>query len=455
MPAVPIDFGEGAARRLALLRIGYAAILGHDVADLWQHAALWYGELSWPISAPAGVRLALGAWWVSLVFLLLGLCTRAAALANWCFCVVFLGFHSMRRGFEYHNDNVYILLAAGLVVLPSAAVLSLDSQRNRKRGCAVGASGETFVAWVAATLYLDSALWKLSSRMWLGGLGYWTPASQPTDALLSLDWTLEHEWIARGFGYTTLVYELLFVVLVWWRRARWPLLLVGAALHVGIATFLPLPRFGLLMLVLLAVLTPHPKAVRAARRRPQRVALAMFYGWWACVFVLGLRGPLHAWRHGEGTPLPAPSAPALQLVERWSYRLLGMRSHPIFLDSQFTGYTHETRVCYVPDAGSEPREFLPPRFNRHWVSWCYRFTWPAIPPERGAAWLERYVAHHGSRAGLDLERGHFVVERRPMVLPVDGWRAGARARNLVSPWRAVADVVMHDGRPVLRWRGAP
>lgn len=437
------------AGRLAMLRIGYAACLAHDVGDLWQHAALWYGEPTWPMAAPGGVRWALGGWWLSLVLLGLGLFTRAAALANWGFCVVFLGFHSMRHGYEYHNDNLYLLLAAGLVVLPTARVASLDALRRPTPIRSVGPAGEVFVAWVASTLYLDSALWKLSSRMWREGLGYWTPASQPTDALLSWDWTLENEWLARTFGYTTLVYELLFVVLVWWRKARWPLLFVGAGLHLGIALFLPLPRFGILMLVLLGVLAPIGRTRDEPIRPVLRTARALFYAWWLFAFTLGLRGPLHAWRHGEDAPRSAPASRALHLAELWSYRLFGIRSHPIFLDSQFLGYGEETRLCYVPPDGGPPREFAPPRWNRHWVSWCYRMTWPAISHERFDAWLRRYVAHHGSRAELDLERGRVVVERRALTLPVEGWQPGVRAANLSSPWRAIAVVAVVDGAPVV------
>jgi hypothetical protein len=187
MLAAPHALERAAAGRLALLRIGYAACLAHDVGDLWQHAALWYGEPTWPMTAPAGVRWALGGWWLSLALLGLGVFTRAAALANWGFCVVFLGFHSMRHGYEYHNDNFYMLLAAGLVILPTARVASLDALRRPARIRSIGPAGELFVAWAASSLYLDSALWKLSSRMWREGLGYWTPACQPTDALLSLN----------------------------------------------------------------------------------------------------------------------------------------------------------------------------------------------------------------------------------------------------------------------------
>jgi hypothetical protein len=143
--AAPHAFERAAAGRLALLRIGYAACLAHDVGDLWQHAALWYGEPTWPMTAPAGVRWALGGWWLSLALLGLGVFTRAAALANWGFCVVFLGFHSMRHGYEYHTYNLYMLLAAGLVVLPTARGASLDALHRPARIRSIGPAGELFV----------------------------------------------------------------------------------------------------------------------------------------------------------------------------------------------------------------------------------------------------------------------------------------------------------------------
>jgi hypothetical protein len=77
-------------------------------------------------------------------------------------------------------------------------------------------------------------------------------------------------------------------------------------------------------------------------------------------------------------------------------------------------------------------------------------TWPAIPHERFEAWLRRYVAHHGTRADLDLGLGEVVVERRTLTLPVECWRPGVRAANLASPWRAVAVVALERAAPVVR-----
>jgi vitamin K-dependent gamma-carboxylase-like protein len=443
---------------LALFRVGFGACLAWDIASLMNAAPLWFAGLSLPV-----VPL-LVVWLVAALGLMLGAFTGPCAWVNYLFCVVMLGFVGLERGFEYHLDNLYILASFGLLFLPVSRVLSIDARRSPPEDRTVGRLPFVFLALVVSGIYLDSAIWKLSSRMWIEGLGYWAPASQPWDGRVALNWTLEHEWIARAAGYITLVYELLFVVLVWSRRLRLPLLTVGFLLHLGIGLVLPLPRFGTLMVVFLIGLLPLGKVTQVPARPPSpwRVPIVAGFIGWALAFCLVLVEPVGVLvRHGLGGvdgALPrswhvTDNTTAARLAQRamsWSYRLFGVRSHPIFLDSQFVDATVETRL--LTRDGERLARLHEPLVHRHWLAWNYRIAWPLLPLERAEAQLLRFVDYHATRRGLDLERVQVIVEQRPIEMPVDGWRKGQRARNLASVWRQVGVIEGPTGALSATWQ---
>lgn len=93
-------------------------------------------------------------------------------------------------------------------------MLSIDAWRNPPKTRSIGPAAEIFFALALSSVYLDSAIWKLSSSMWIAGLGYWTPGVQPWPGQPSFAWTLESPWIAHLAGYGTLLFELSFLVLV-------------------------------------------------------------------------------------------------------------------------------------------------------------------------------------------------------------------------------------------------
>ena len=455
---------------LALFRILFGACLALDVGGLIRYAPWWFDDV--PFVAPTAVPVVplLAVWLAAAVGLTLGLFTRACAVVSYLACVGFLGFAAMPLAYEYHLDNLYILASFALIFLPVERRLSIDALRKPPATRTVGRGPGVFLALLVASIYFDSAVWKLSSRMWMEGLGYWVPACQPWDVLLSLPWTIENEWVARGLGYVTLVYELLFVVLVWFRRIRIPLLLVGFGLHVGIGTVIPLPLFGMLMIAFLVGLIP----LRAPREggggaapgeRPGRGPVAVFYAGWAFAFLLGFLEPVGALaRYGVGGATGAMPRPwhvtsdgalarAYSRTMTWSYRLFGFRSHPIFLDSQFVDYTVETRLRYqAPGETGEGRRFYGPIRNRMWLAWNYRMVWPLLPRQRVEDWLVRFVTFHAVRDGLDLERGQVVIEQRPIELPVTEWRPGQRERNVGSDWTRVGRITGEPGSVVVLWQ---
>lgn len=426
---------------LALARIGFGLTLLWDIVEVFGQAQFWFpGE--------SLARLGLVVWGVGALGLALGAYTRASALIVYVGCVYFLGTEAMARGFEYHLDPLYLALSLGWIFVPANTVLSLDKRLGREVQ-SLPRIADTYLALVLGWLYFDSALWKLSSSLWWNGLGYWTPASQPWAGVMSFPWTLESRPLSLTAGYVTLVYELSFLALIWFRKLRVPLILIGLVLHIGIALTIPLQRFGVLMVVLLIGLWPA-EAPRTEARRP-RLALP-FLAAWIALSCLASVDPILAWKkHGFGGLTGSPprawhvddDSAAAMLAKRslvWGYRLTGARTHSIFLDSQFAPVTAETRLRVK----GEP--IMAPLRHRLWVAYNYRLVYPPLSREVAEGQLERFLA------AFVQDHSQVTIEQRPLHLPVEGWEPGVRAANQAAEWREVGHWQADTG---VTWTATP
>lgn len=480
----PVD-----ATPLALFRILFGTCLFLEAVDLLRFRALFFDVVPFVIPGRIPITPALLLWMAAAIGIILGYKTRLCALVNYACVVVFLGFLAVPHGFEYHLDGIYLLVSFALLFLPVSRALSLDRLRAGAGEPRRDASplAWIFLALVVSAIYFDSALWKLSSQMWLMGLGYWTPATQPWDALVSIPWTLENGVVAKTFGYVTLVFELAFPFLVFFRRLRLPVLGVAFALHVGIGTVIPLPRFGLIMIALLAGLLPPEWFDRSGRRRrvagvahesrepgepfgaswPRRVrvaAIVIFFSVWGIAFAAGLSEPIAILgRYGVGgVDREFAPPPAVASESSWArayrsgmdigYRFFGFRSHPIFLDRQFCDYDVQTRLVYRRAGAIDGGERIDGAVrDRLFLPWTYRTVRPRLPLARVKAQLARYIAYWAQVRDLDLESGSVIVQQRPIEMPTDSWRAAQRSRNIAARWTDVGWTTGPVERLVLRW----
>lgn len=462
---------------LAVCRILFGLCLVFDIWALLEYSPMWFDPEPFLDRAPLWIDGLLVLWLGIAILLTVGAYARVCAALNYVACVVFMGFFSMPASCEFHPDTLYLSTSLALPFLPIERVWSVDAWRQRPAVRSIGPGAEIFFALLVSNIYLESALWKLSSTMWMNGLGYWTPATQPWPGQPSFAWTLDHEWVAKAAGYVTLVFELAFVVLVWFRPLRWVLLGIGFVLHVGIGTIMPLPLFGLIMTALLAALMPlrppteeqQPARFEGGPSLGRRLAPA-YFSLWAVVFLVGAIDPVLAlvrvgpggahghqhqpWYSANATPLQHAAGAGLF----WAYRLFGFRTHHIFLDDQFTRYTTQTRLRFHPrgslasgpdalgdgapwlaawDTDEPGVDFFPPAFNRRFKAWHYRTAYAFLPRARVEDRLRRWLQFHHGRENIDLRKGLVTIEQRPIEMPIEGWVEGQRQRNLERPWTRV------------------
>jgi hypothetical protein len=186
------------------------------------------------------------------------------------------------------NVLVLYLTLAHLFARPGTAALSLDRllwrwRKARQGGTSISAVGGDTMSVSAnfairmmqihfCIIYLGSGLSKLMGSAWWNGTAIWGTLANPEFSALHLKFYYEMiTWLARhrvlwelsmtGGAAFTLALEIGFPFLVWNRRLRWLMVIGSVLLHTGIALFMGLVGFSLMMLALLVSFIP-PSAVR-------------------------------------------------------------------------------------------------------------------------------------------------------------------------------------------------
>jgi predicted DCC family thiol-disulfide oxidoreductase YuxK len=201
---------------------------------------------------------------VTIVFLMLGLFSRQAALINYLFSLVFI---ATIKTYEYHMFYAYMSINFLLIFANVSKVNSLDRLRlklkysntrfkyNPSREVSVINYYVLILAGIAL-VYFDSIFYKFASHNWLTGIGMWLPASLPQVTHVDTSPFLNIKWLALALGYITLAFETAFIFTFFRKKWRVLLLVIGIGLHIGIVIEFPIPWFGLGVIALYLLMVP-------------------------------------------------------------------------------------------------------------------------------------------------------------------------------------------------------
>ncbi|MGY6216504.1 DCC1-like thiol-disulfide oxidoreductase family protein [Methylolobus aquaticus] len=253
---------------LGWFRLFFALVVLGEVLFLYYFRHLIFDPVPYLDIASPSVHLFLVFWGVTAACLALGYHTRAAAVLNYAFWLVFTVFTPMWKDFDGGFDQLMLGSSFLLMFLPSERALSLDNLRLKWKLSHPGQHYRppeqvSVLAYYIPLLlslgliYFDSAIHKLSAEFWRNGLGPWLPSSLPYYmSALDMSPLLEIEPLQRAFGYAILAFQFLFPFTLYFRPFRLPLLLMGIGLHGGIILSLNIYPFGFGMLVHYFLLVP-------------------------------------------------------------------------------------------------------------------------------------------------------------------------------------------------------
>jgi hypothetical protein len=157
-------------------------------------------------------RLGYGAWAVVLVALLVGLWSRAAAIANVALLAV-LTHHALAGCIA---DILMRIVGLGLVVLRPGDRWSIDALRGNRHDLQPR-EPISLIAWGLGVLLLCSAVPKVLSPYWRHGEGLRMTLALPWTHHPWADWIARQRWITLPANYLTIIAEASFLLLYWTR----------------------------------------------------------------------------------------------------------------------------------------------------------------------------------------------------------------------------------------------
>lgn len=251
------------ATGIAVFRFLFSIVLLMEVLQLYKFRHVIYDKVSFVSVGELDVQYLFYFWFVTIFLLTVGLFTKTATIINYIFSVIVF---SSSAKFEYHVFYTYISISFLLMFMPVSKRLSLDSllyklkygklQIMPEEENVLRANYAVPVLIGIGLVYFDSTLYKLTSPMWLKGLGLWLPASLPMATWQDTSFLLNSKKIMLASAYLVMIFEFLFVFFLWQKRFRIPLLLIGIPLHIGILLFFPIPWFALTVVVVYVLMVP-------------------------------------------------------------------------------------------------------------------------------------------------------------------------------------------------------
>ena len=448
------------AAPLACFRIAFASILLLEFLHYYYHRNLILLEFPFTQEIPSSTLLELHIWFVVIICLLLGFLTPITAALNYYFVSVYFQPYAKC---SYHADMIYLEAAALIVFYPLGRRLSIDSLLLKKFFGIDTSSrpipriyNDLLIFYAAGLMYFDSTIYKLASPFWLDGLGFWLPASYPSFTTFSWNALLNQYYFAIVSGYITLIFELVFIFLFWFKALRVFLVPLGLILHFGIGIVFPIPLFGLIMAALYLNFFPDIRMNRLLSRFSRSfeirtkeeldsVALSRFdtYRAYALAVVVACLAAVQLSLIVD-----------YQLLNQKSYQLIasytGTTRHRVFGKWQFDTMKHDIAVVYYDELGKE-----------HWLSYVnedghtgwegYGRVWSwwwanSLPGYRNqvSAWSSAVEAW-ARQNRLNIERGYAVVKYKALITD-QKWERDRQEKQTRLPWIDYMKLTWPEGK---------
>ena len=218
------------------------------------------------------IRLAFAAWMAATVAMLLGCFTRIATILVWFGTMCFLARNpNLKNG----GDDVVQLALFLLVISPCGRVMSLDWLRRvrpsrRAPGSAEASSGlhgsilrPTIAPWPVrlfqiqlCVMYFTTGVAKLRGHTWWEGMSIHNVINDVTMARWSYAQLPLPIWVTALLTWASLAFEVLFPLLVLFRRTRKWTLWFGVCFHLGIYLTIEVGWFSFYSIAMYAVWIP-------------------------------------------------------------------------------------------------------------------------------------------------------------------------------------------------------
>jgi len=279
-PADPATFCL--IRLLAGLMLLYTHLVWTLDLEAFFGPAAWVSREAWPssghgpfawsylllVESPALLWTLHIAALVVLAMFALGLASRVTSVLAF---VITVSYANRVPAALFGLDVINAMLALYLMIGPSGACYSLDRLIARWRaGGRLPPPEPSISANVAIRLmqlhmciiYLFAGLGKLQGISWWDGSAMWLTIANLEYQSIDMTWLAGWPLLLNFLTHVTVAWEVSYAALIWPRLTRPIMLALAIPLHLGIACFLGMITFGLVMLIANLAFVP-PAVVRA------------------------------------------------------------------------------------------------------------------------------------------------------------------------------------------------
>jgi len=271
-----------------LLWLGHSGLLSLETVRAASSPYTMHIIGGWLPATDASVLTLFTLFLASAVTMTLGLYTRASAGLVY---LSLLAFQNRNPHIISSADQLMRLCVLWVVFSESGAAMSLDRLRRIARGRESGPPaprsplGQRLVQCQLAVVYFSTVFWKLfkSSEAWLDGTALYYAVRLERLQRFSLPSFLDQMWFYQLMSVGTLVIESALWSFIWLPRYRYPVLLSGVALHLGIEYLMNIPLFSTAILTMyVTFISPAhlTRLMKAVRRLIARVAGAAVPVWY-------------------------------------------------------------------------------------------------------------------------------------------------------------------------------
>lgn len=248
---------------LAIFRICFSSVLMLQVLLFFRFKHMIFDRIPFVYVGEIEPDLMLGFWLVTTICLILGLFTRTATIVNYCFAVIVFG---SNKQWEVHVFYSYLGVSFLMMFMPLGRRLSLDNLIRRLKYSteelfepnylvpAVNYLAPLFIG--IGLMYFDSVLFKMATYIWTHGIGMWMPATIPAATWTDTSFLLNQKWLVIFLNYFVIVFEVFFILLIWFKSFRLPYVIIGIIFHIGIGITYPIPLFAAAYISMYLLLMP-------------------------------------------------------------------------------------------------------------------------------------------------------------------------------------------------------
>lgn len=478
---------------LSIFRILYHLVVLKEVLFMHHYKEIVYDKIPFLVRAEIGVNQLFLFWIMALVFIILGFFTRIATIINYLFVVLIF---SGAKLYEYHIFYTYVSAGFLCMFLPLNYRLSIDSIINKDfKFRKVNLVNYLAIPIIGIGLvYWDSIFHKIDTRLWMTGLGMWMPASLPYAVHNDTTFILNIKPLVVFLNYFVIVFEFLFVFLLFIPRLRIILAIIGIIFHLGIFIQYPIPYFATAYMFIYLLLFPAwfwEKADLVVSRFPTLRFLEPIFEkfkiqqgsisipdnfqkqlWTRFFIVCAFIQVIVTWF----SPFPVsyrkfhPSAflegatnyffgPIYDIIIRPSVSFLGITHHGVFVDAHFRNFNHGFKLEYVDPSGNKT---LVPLYEENgmvgsmnsgitWRDLSFNIVTPYLDANRIQKGLKPYLWHYMVKdLGVPKDKGTFLIYVKHVDVPWQ-WKKDHLRNQMAKPWELVGDCHFEGDELIYHW----